>query len=191
MLFVSVILRQLSALTPALSPRRGSAQINLTRARMPLSAVVASLDKSVRGLHDHSHKTRRVMLPLLGVRAKLLSIAVMLFACFRTAHAQEKVTYSDHVLPLVEQHCAKCHNPDKKKGDLDLTSYSGALKGGGSGVVVVSGNPDSSKLMKALTHAEEPNMPPNKPPLPEKELVVFKRWIAGGLLETSGSKAIA
>jgi len=23
-----------------------------------------------------------------------------------------------------------CHNPDKKKGDLDLTSYSGALKGG-------------------------------------------------------------
>ncbi len=131
------------------------------------------------------------MLPLLGVRAKLLSIAVMLFACFGTAHAQEKVTYSDHVLPLVEQHCAKCYNPDKKKGDLDLTSYSGALKGGGSGVVVVSGNPDSSKLMKALTHAEEPNMPPNKPPLPEKELVVFKRWIAGGLLETSGSKAIA
>lgn len=34
-------------------------------------------------------------------------------------------------------------------------------------------------------------MPPNKPPLPEKELAVFKKWIAGGLLETSGSKAIA
>ena len=43
--------------------------------------------------------------------------------------AQEKITFADHVLPLVEQHCAKCHNPDKKKGDLDLTSYSGALKG--------------------------------------------------------------
>jgi WD40 repeat protein len=105
--------------------------------------------------------------------------------------AQEKITFTDHVLPLVEQHCAKCHNPDKKKGDLDLTSYSGALKGGGSGVVVVSGNPDSSKIIKALTHAEEPTMPPNKPPLPEKELVVFKKWIAGGLLETTGSKAIA
>jgi len=107
------------------------------------------------------------------------------------AAAEEKTTYTDHVLPLVEQHCAKCHNPDKKKGDLDLTSYAGALKGGGSGVVVVSGNPDSSKLIKALTHAEEPTMPPNKPPLPEKELAVFKKWIAGGLLETSGSKAIA
>ena len=106
------------------------------------------------------------------------------------SRAQEKITFTDHVLPLVEQHCAKCHNPDKKKGDLDLTSYSGALKGGGSGVVIVAGNVDSSKLIKSLTHAEEPNMPPNKPPLPEKELAVFRKWIAGGLLETSGSKAV-
>lgn len=105
--------------------------------------------------------------------------------------AQEKITFADHVLPLVEQHCAKCHNPDKKKGNLDLTSHAGVLKGGGTGPVVVAGNPDSSKLIKSLTHAEEPTMPPNKPPLPEKELAVFKKWIAGGLLETSGSKAIA
>jgi WD40 repeat protein len=119
------------------------------------------------------------------------STGVLLLAWTPNALTLEKTTYTDHVLPLVEQHCAKCHNPDKKKGDLDLTSYSGALKGGGSGVVVVSGNPDSSKLIKALTHAEEPTMPPNKPPLPEKELAVFKNWIAGGLLETSGSKAVA
>jgi WD40 repeat protein len=118
------------------------------------------------------------------------STGALLLAWIPNAFTLEKTTYADHVLPLVEQHCAKCHNPDKKKGDLDLTSYSGALKGGGSGVVVVSGNPDSSKLIKALTHAEEPNMPPNKPPLPEKELAVFRNWIVGGLLETSGSKAI-
>lgn len=120
----------------------------------------------------------------------LLSVAAAVGAFAPSMAAQEKITYTDHVLPLIEQHCGKCHNPDKKKGDLDLTSYSGALKGGGSGVVVVAGNPDSSKIIKALTHAEEPTMPPNKPPLPEKELAVFRKWIAGGLLETSGSKAI-
>ena len=117
--------------------------------------------------------------------------ALLLLSSILVVRAQEKVTFTDHILPLVEAQCAKCHNPDKKKGDLDLTSYSGAMKGGGAGVIVVSGNPDSSKLIKVLAHSEEPAMPPNKPPMAEKELAVFKKWIAGGLLETSGSKAIA
>jgi len=105
------------------------------------------------------------------------------------AQAQEKVTYNDQVLPLIEQHCANCHNPDKKKGDLVLTSYNALLKGGGSGAIVAAGSPDSSKLWKAITHAEEPTMPPQKPKLADKDLDVFKKWIAGGLLETTGSKA--
>jgi WD40 repeat protein len=108
-----------------------------------------------------------------------------------SAGAQEKTTYTDQILPLVEANCAKCHNPDKKKADLDLTSYQGALKGSGSGVVVLSGNPDGSKLWKALTHAEEPFMPPNRPKLADKELDVFKKWIGGGLLETAGGQAVA
>ena len=128
---------------------------------------------------------------LFGSLAQGLAVGFGLLGMTGRVFPQEKITYADHVLPLVEQHCAKCHNPDKKKGDLDLTSYSGALKGGGSGVVLVAGNPDSSKLIKAITHAEEPTMPPNKPPLAGKEIAVFKNWIAGGLLETSGSKAIA
>ena len=131
-----------------------------------------------------------------GLTISLLRLgkAVLLVLCLWLvfpSSAQEKITYTDHVLPLIEANCAKCHNPDKKKGDLDLTTYSAALKGGGSGVLFVSGNPDSSKLIKVLSHSEEPNMPPNKPPLPEKELAMFKKWIAGGLLEASGSKAIA
>ena len=107
------------------------------------------------------------------------------------AAAEDKVTYQDHILPLVEANCSKCHNADKKKADLDLTSYQGALKGSGSGVVLVSGNPDGSKLWKAITHAEEPNMPPNRPKLADKELEVFRKWILGGLLETASGKAIA
>src|SRR6266436_2182869 len=122
----------------------------------------------------------------------LLFGQVALFLAFPIwAQAEEKITYQDHVLPLIENNCGKCHNPDKKKGDLDLTSYSGALKGGGSGPVVVAGNPDSSKLWKAITQVEEPTMPPNKPKLPDKELEIFRKWILGSLLETTGSKAVA
>lgn len=128
---------------------------------------------------------------LLRIARRELVASVVLFVASDSLWAQAPTTFADHVLPLVEQHCAKCHNADKKKGDLDLSSHSGVLKGGGTGPVVVPGNPDSSKLIKVLAHVEEPTMPPNKPPLPEKELAVFKKWIAGGLLETSGSKAVA
>ncbi len=107
------------------------------------------------------------------------------------ALAQDKVTYTDQLLPLIQANCAKCHSSDKKKADLDLTSYQGLLKGSGSGMIVLSGDPGGSKLWKALTHAEEPFMPPNRPKLSDKELEVFKQWIIGGLLETSGSKAVA
>lgn len=107
-----------------------------------------------------------------------------------TGRAQEKVTFQDHVLPLIENNCAKCHNADKKKADLDLTSYGGIMKGSGSGQVVVSGNPDGSKLWRAITQVEEPTMPPNKSKLPDKELEIFRKWILGGLLETTGSKAL-
>ena len=118
------------------------------------------------------------------------TILLCLSLALTTALADDKVTYQDQVLPLIEANCSKCHNADKKKADLDLTSYQSALQGSGSGSVVVSGNPDASKLWKALTHAEEPNMPPNRPRLPEKELQIFKQWIAGGLLESANGKAV-
>src|SRR2546427_12427824 len=82
----------------------------------------------------------------------------LIFCCLLlgvAALAQEKVTYQDHVLPLIENNCGKCHNPDKKKADLDLTSYAGVMKGSGSGQVVVSGNPDSSKLWRAPPQGAE------------------------------------
>jgi WD40 repeat protein len=123
------------------------------------------------------------------MRVAVLSLSAFLVLSF-TAAAQEKVTFQDHVLPVVEANCAKCHNSDKKKGDLDLTSYSGAVAGGASGKVLVSGDAEASKLWKVINHLEDPNMPPNRGKMTEKELTVFRKWIAGGLLETLSSKAI-
>lgn len=132
------------------------------------------------------------------LRAKTVSTnwkATLPFLLFAVvAHplqGQDKITYADQILPLIEANCSKCHNSDKKKADLDLTSYSGALKGSGSGVVLLSGNVDGSKLWKAITHSEEPFMPPNRPKLADKELDLIKKWILGGLLENAGGKPIA
>ncbi len=123
-------------------------------------------------------------------RSLTLSFAALL-ASSAAVWAQEKITYQEHVLPVFENNCNKCHNPDKKKGDLDLSSFSALMRGGGSGLVVVSGDPEASKLHRSVNHTEEPEMPPKASKLPGKDLDLIRRWIAGGLLETSGSKAIA
>src|SRR5678815_3460070 len=43
------------------------------------------------------------------------------------APAADKVTYDDHVLPIFRNSCLNCHNPDKKKAGLDLSTYPGAV----------------------------------------------------------------
>ena len=102
----------------------------------------------------------------------------------------KKVTYEDDVMPIFRDNCLKCHNPDKLKGDLDLTSFSSAVKGGGSGATLNAGDPDGSQLFKSITHADEPSMPPNAR-LTDRDIATIRRWIEGGLLQGAGSKALA
>ncbi|MBG89008.1 MAG: hypothetical protein CMO80_19190 [Verrucomicrobiales bacterium] len=115
--------------------------------------------------------------------------ATLLAAVACSASAAEKITYDDHVLPILKNACLRCHNPDKARGDLDLATFGNLLNGGGSGLIVESGDAGASKLYKVITHEEEPEMPPNGK-LDPKEIDIIKRWIAGGLLERSSSSAI-
>src|SRR5262245_27343484 len=99
-----------------------------------------------------------------------------------SVHAEDKVTYADHARAVMENKCFSCHNPDKKKGDLDLTTYAGVMAGGGGGSIVDPGNPDSSKLIGTVTKQVEPYMPPEGAPLSPADIDVLKKWIAGGVL---------
>jgi mono/diheme cytochrome c family protein len=123
-----------------------------------------------------------------------LQVAVAAVLLVASSHAAEpgerKVTYEDDVLPVFRDNCLKCHNPDKLKGDLDLTSFAGVLKGGGSGPALNSGDPEGSVLFRVITHAEEPAMPPNSK-LADRDIAVIRRWIQGGVLQGLNSKAIA
>ena len=102
-----------------------------------------------------------------------------------------KVTYNDHVLPIFRNACLNCHNPDKKKAGLDLSTYQGALQGSETGKVLQSGNPNGSLLFKCVKQTEEPKMPPKGDRLTDAELAVLEKWIAGQLLETATGKAVA
>jgi hypothetical protein len=120
------------------------------------------------------------------VLARLVRVVVLFVTA--AAAAAEKTTYDDHVLPVLRNRCLNCHNPDKKKASFDASTYTTILAGGGSGKVLVPGDPAASLLWKLINHLQEPNMPPSGPKLPDAELALFKQWIEGGLLENAGSK---
>ena len=104
------------------------------------------------------------------------------------ANAAPKINYQDHALPIFRNSCLGCHNPDKKKGGLDLTSWQGAMNGGSDGAVINPGDPDGSLLYRVITHADEPTMPPKRDKLPDAELDMIKRWIMAGALPTASGK---
>lgn len=120
---------------------------------------------------------------------RCLILAAGLVSAVSWAQENEKLTYDDHIRPLLENKCFSCHNPDKKKGGLEMTSYSGLMNGGSGGAVVDAGNPQASRLWTMSAHKEEPYMPPEGAPLEAKDLALLSKWVAGGVLQAKGSVA--
>lgn len=93
--------------------------------------------------------------------------------------------------PILRKHCASCHNAERPRGDLDLSSYAGVMSGGISGKAAVAKKPDASPLYTMTAHLEEPKMPPNKSKIPQRELDTIRKWIDDGLVEKAGGAAAA
>jgi hypothetical protein len=88
--------------------------------------------------------------------------------------ADEKVlTFKADVAPLFKDACGSCHSGRKIKARLDVTSYDSVVK------FVKAGDPDKSKLHKALIGKDAKMMPP-KNPLANDQIALVKAWIAGG-----------
>src|ERR1051325_8028539 len=73
------------------------------------------------------------------------------------AAAAPKITYDEHVRPILREHCFSCHSADKQESGLQLDSYKKAMAGGSSGEVVLPGDLASSRLWVLISHAEEPD----------------------------------
>src|SRR2546430_13783412 len=80
-----------------------------------------------------------------------------------TDHAEQMAKglqiFKKEVGPILAENCVKCHGGEKTKGEFDLTSRESLLKGGADGVDVVPGKAKESRLIRLLSHAEEPYMP--------------------------------
>jgi hypothetical protein len=80
---------------------------------------------------------------------------------------------------LLHNNCLSCHNAEKSKGGLQLTSRETLLKGGDNGPVVAPGEPQESLILKVLAPDADPHMPPKKQ-LATNQIQLVRRWIVAG-----------
>jgi hypothetical protein len=94
----------------------------------------------------------------------------------RIAAAQTGPAFEREVAPLLQGRCLRCHSGSQPKGELDLTSRAGLLKGGQTGPVIVPGKSAESTL---FDYVRDRKMPP-KDPLSLAEVELLRRWIDAG-----------
>ena len=106
-------------------------------------------------------------------------------------HAAETVPadvlFARKIQPLFKTKCLACHgeDPKKLKGELDVRSLAGLLKGGESEEPsIVPGKPEQSPLYLAVTREHEDDwsaMPPKEnDKLTAKQVDYVKQWIVAG-----------
>jgi uncharacterized membrane protein len=85
--------------------------------------------------------------------------------------------------PVLKEKCKSCHNQQKHKGGLDMTTFDLLMLGGENGAVVKPGNALESEMVHRvlLPLAMEEHMPPEgKPQLTDFELDLLSAWIEAG-----------
>jgi hypothetical protein len=116
---------------------------------------------------------------------------LLLFSAVSLLQGQEinpDVLFARKVMPLFKAKCLACHgeDPEKKlKGDFDMRTQAGLLKGGESEAPsIVPGKPLQSPLYLAITREHEDDWEPMPPKendkLSAEQVKYIKDWIAGG-----------
>jgi uncharacterized membrane protein len=91
--------------------------------------------------------------------------------------------YEGLIYPLLDAKCIQCHNSEKKKGNLQLTSIDLILKGGKKGPAITAFNAHESLMIQRmlLDPASDKHMPPKgKPQLNNKEINLIYWWVQHG-----------
>jgi len=119
-----------------------------------------------------------------------LCLCVSVVNSSSAADPKAKLTYDQHVLPILTAHCIGCHKGESAKGGLDLSTYAKLKEGGASGEVVKPGDADGSRLYRLAAHKEQPFMPPKMPQLPKEQTDTLAAWIQAGALENPNAKPL-
>ncbi len=114
----------------------------------------------------------------------LLVCSISALAAEEPAKDQPKLTFEEHVLPILKARCLKCHAGAEPAGGLRLTTRRDILRGGDSGPAMRIAAAESSRLWEKLASNE---MPKGGPPLTAAEKGIIRSWINDGAKSTAAT----
>ena len=87
--------------------------------------------------------------------------------------------FDDAVQPILHSKCTSCHNKDKRKGKLVLSSFEEMMVGGEDGPIIEPGSLNTSEMYRRITLPENHKefMPEGKRPLTDDQLAIIEWWI--------------
>jgi hypothetical protein len=103
-----------------------------------------------------------------------------------TAFADDKVTFNEHIRPILANNCFACHGADAahRKAKLRLDTAAGATAEKNGLRAITPRDLENSELWHRINSSDEEElMPPaesNKPPLKPEQRALIKRWIEQG-----------
>lgn len=111
-------------------------------------------------------------------------------AAILTGTAAAAPDFVQHVQPILEENCIRCHGENKQKGELRLDTRAGMLDGGENAEAIDLKSPEKSEILRliSLKHDDDDIMPPTPDengekggePLSSEQIAVLDAWIRAG-----------
>jgi WD40 repeat protein len=122
--------------------------------------------------------------------SRLMILAVLVAAGpARAAEGGSGPDYGTQVAPIFKKYCAGCHNDEDREGKLSLESYASLQHGTAHGPAILPGDSKGSLMVRVLTGAAKPLMPPKDEPRPgSDEVALIQAWIESGARGPQGQE---
>jgi mono/diheme cytochrome c family protein len=99
----------------------------------------------------------------------------------KAAGGDSGVKFSRDIAPVLVGNCIGCHNPERRRGKFDLTTYEKLMAGSDVEKVIEPGKPDESHLVLRLRGEETPKMPQgNNNNLSDEAIARITSWVKAG-----------
>jgi uncharacterized membrane protein len=96
-----------------------------------------------------------------------------------TTLSLENVSFEEHIQPILERRCAKCHGGEFPSEGLNMESYESLISGSQNGVVIIPGDANNSLLFQKIESGE---MPKRGSDLTTEQIELIRQWINEGAL---------